>query len=375
VGSVSAEAAAFVVSGNQVPSIERSPEHITAGEKVGSCLAGNSQEGSEDERLYLRSDVVRPTITVSLIFCLAGVTPSSSEAGKITSTATADALREASGASSSPKSTSAIAEILHAGTPVSETSTTTFSDGSTQTALLVIIPDTSAGTVTTTKDINLADGETEKVVDVATISGNTTTHAVTTTLPDGSIQSKDETDVMSGDKTIIKGTVSVAGGGIQTITGETVEHGSRSITDETITKPANKVFHDRIVVTHNGNLSQSETNQTLGPGGSATTVKSKTSMVLNPNLAGQSATQASLSIPRPTGTAQALNLEAQVLPLPNGISGVEPSPMPIPLPEPSTLTLLGTVFTGIGLRRGCRWLMTQGSQEILGLPSIKGPIC
>ena len=303
---------------------------------------------------------IRRMITICLICWLVFLMPSSSEADKITSTTTADALREASTASSLPLSNSAITAILNAGTPVSETSTSTFSDGTTQTAILAIVPNTSAGTVMTIKDINLADGETEKVVDVASIAGNTTTHAVTTTLPDGSVQTKDETDVTTGDKTIIKGTVSVPGAGTQTITGETVVRGSTSVTDETITNAAGKVYHDGIVVTHMGDLSQSQTNTTLGPGGSITTVKSTTSTVLNPNLVGQSAAQASLSMPAPSVTANALNLEAQVLASPIGISGVEPASLPIPLPEPSTLTLICVVLGGIGLRR--RWTRLKSTR-------------
>jgi hypothetical protein len=304
---------------------------------------------------------IRRMITICWSSWLVLMMPSSSEAGKITSATTADALREASTASSLPLSNSAITAILNAGTPVSETSTTTFSDGTTQTAILAIVPNASAGTVMITKDINLAYGETEKVVDVASIVGNTTTHAVTTTLPDGSIQTKDETGVTTGDKTIIKGTVSLPGEGTQTITGETVVRGSTSVTDETITNAAGQVYHDRIVVTHMGDLSQTETNTTLGPGGSIMSVKSSTSTVLNPNEVAQSAAQANLSVPAPTGTAQALNLQAQVLTSPNGISGVEPAPLPIPLPEPSTLALICVALGGIGLRR--RWTTSRSRRE------------
>jgi PEP-CTERM motif len=304
---------------------------------------------------------IRRMITICLICWLVLMMPSSSEADKITRTTTTDALREASTASSLPLSNSAITAILNAGTPVSETSTSTFSDGTTQTAILAIVPNTSAGTVMTIKDINLADGEAEKVVDVASIVGNTTTYAVTTTLPDGSVQTKDETDVTTGDKTIIKGTVSVPGARTQTITGETVVRGSTSVTDETITNAAGRVYHDCIVVTHTGDLSQSETNTTLGPGGSITTVKSSTSTVLNPNEVAQRVAQANLSVPAPTGTVQALNLQAQVLTSPSGISGVEPAPLPIPLPEPSTLTLICVVLCGIGLRR--RWTSLTSSRS------------
>ena len=162
---------------------------------------------------------IRPRITISLIFLLDLMMPSWSEAGKITSSATADALRDVLTASSSPLSNSTIRDILSAGSPVSETSTTILSDGMTQTALLLIVPDITTDTVTTTKQINLADGETEKVVDVATISGSMISHRVTTTLPDGSIQTKEETDVTKGDETTIKGTVTTPGVGTQTISG------------------------------------------------------------------------------------------------------------------------------------------------------------
>ena len=242
---------------------------------------------------------IRGMITICLICWYVLLMPSSSEAGKITNTTTAVALREASTASCRPYPNSAIIAILDAGMPVFATSTTTFNDGTTQSDALVIVPNTKAGTVTTTKEIDLADGETEKVVDVASIAGNTTTHAVTTNLPDGSIQTKDETEVTSGSRTMIKGTVSVPGEGTQTINGQTVVRGSTSITDETITNAAGKVYHDRIVVTHSSDLSQSETNTTLGPGGSISTVKSTTSTVLNPNEVGQAARWQISACPHP----------------------------------------------------------------------------
>ena len=80
----------------------------------------------------------RPGITVSLILGLILLTPAWTEAGKISNADTADTLREVATASSSPLSNSAIVAILNAGTPVSETTTTTYSDGSTcQTADLL----------------------------------------------------------------------------------------------------------------------------------------------------------------------------------------------------------------------------------------------
>jgi uncharacterized protein YaiI (UPF0178 family) len=296
----------------------------------------------------------RPGITVSLILGLILLTSAWTEAGKISNADTADTLREVATASSSPLSNSAIVAILSAGTPVSETTTTTYSDGSTQTADLLIIPNTTAGAVTTTKDINLADGETEKVVDVATISGSTTTHAVTTTLPDASVQTKDETDMTKGDKTTVKAKVSMAGGGTQTITGETVLRGSKSATVETITNAAGQVYHDRIVITHNGALSQSETNTTRGPGGSISTVKSVMSTVLDPSAVGQSTSQESLNIPAAGLAVQLPNIEAQVLAPSGATSDVQPTVLPVPLPEPGTLMFVGMVLGAAGLRRGWR---------------------
>jgi uncharacterized protein YaiI (UPF0178 family) len=294
----------------------------------------------------------RAGITVSLIFGLILVTPAWTEAGKISNADTADTLREVATASSSPLSNSAIVAILNAGTPVSETTTSTFSDGTTQTADLLIVPNTSAGTVTTTKDINLADGETEKVVDVASVTGNSTQSAITTTLPDGSIQTKDETDVTKGDKTIIKAKVSMAGGGIQTITGETVEPGSKSVTVETITNPAGRVYHDRIVITRDGSLSQSETNTTRGPGGSISTVKSVMSTVLDPSAVGQSTSQENLNIPAAGLAVQSPDIEAQVLAPSGATTDVHPTVLPVPLPEPGTLMFVGMVLGAAGVRQG-----------------------
>ena len=130
---------------------------------------------------------------------------------------------------------------------------------------------------------------------------------------------------------------------------------------------------DRIVVTHSSDLSQSETNTTLGPGGSISTVKSTTSTVLNPNEVGQSAALANLSLPAPTGTVQALNLQAQVL-TPSSVIDGDPSPLPILLPEPSALTLMAIVFGGTVLRRGWTRLTSRKSRTILGFAAIESPI-
>ena len=102
---------------------------------------------------------------------------------KMASSGTARALRQEASASSLPVSASSLIGILEAGKPVSETNTTTFSNGSTQTGDITIVPDTSNSTVTITRDITLADGDREKVLDVAAISGNIVTQSVTTTLP------------------------------------------------------------------------------------------------------------------------------------------------------------------------------------------------
>jgi hypothetical protein len=296
----------------------------------------------------------RSRITVSVAFGLFLMAPAAAQAGQIASTQSADALREVATASSSPLSNGSITAILNAGTPVAETTTTTNSDGTAQTADVLIAPDTSAGTVTITKDINLADGQTEKAVDVATVSGDTTKNMITTTLPDGSVQTKHETDVTKGDTTTIRGTVSTPGAGTQTITGETVRQGSESVTTLAITNPAGQVFHDRIVITHSGQLSQSETNTTRGPDGSVSTVTSITSTVLNPGAVVQSAIQESLSIPSlgSATTAPAAEIEAQVLAIPSATSEVAPTILPAALPEPSTLTLFGIVVGVAVLRRG-----------------------
>ena len=286
-------------------------------------------------------------IKVSLVVGLVLMVPAWTEAAKISSSATTDALRDEARASSSPLSISAMIDILHAGTPVYATSTTTYSDGTTQVADLGIVPNTSTGTVTTTKDIKLADGELEKVVDVATISGSTTTQTVTTTLPGGSIRTKNETEVTKGDKTIIKGTVSMPGGGTQTIAGQTIQSGSRSVTSLTITNPAGHVYHDRITITHNGQLSQTETNTTQGPGGSIRTVRSTTNTVLNPSGAGQN-DAAPLTIPPPQAAAQVLKLEAQALGSQAGTSDAGTTPLPSPIPEPSALIVFGMLLAQPG---------------------------
>ncbi len=295
-----------------------------------------------------------PGIKILWVLGLVLVVPAWTEAARISSSASADALREEARASASPLSNSAIIAILHAGTPVAGTSTITYSNGTTQTADLLIVPNTSAGSVTITKGINLADGETEKVVDVATVSGSTTTQAVTTTLPGGSIQSKDETDVTKGDKTTIKGTVTLPDGKTQSIAGQTVQSGSQSVTSLTITNPAGQVYHDRITILHNGELSQTETNTTLGPGGSIRTIKSTTNTVLNPNGAGQNDAAQLLTIPPPQAAAGALNLEAQVLGSQTGTSGAGTSPLPSPVPEPGTLFVFAVLLGAAGLRHGFR---------------------
>jgi hypothetical protein len=295
---------------------------------------------------------IRSRIIIFLFFLPELLNPPRSEAGKITSSVNADALRAVSTASSSPLSNAAIRDVLNTGLPVSETSTTTLSDGATQTADLLIVPNTSTGTVTITKDIHLADGDLENVVDVATISGHTTTHTVTTTLPDGSIQTKNETDVTEGDKTIIKGAVSTSGGGTQTISGVNIQRGTGSVTDETITNPVGRVYHDRIVITLTGPLSQSETNTTRGPDGSISTVKSITSTVLDPITVGQDAAAATIPLPRPVTAAQALHLEAQYLASPAAAGNAGPTVLPMPAPEPSTLAFFAAVLGAAWLRHG-----------------------
>lgn len=297
---------------------------------------------------------IHPETTFSLVLGLVLLVPSATEASKISSSDTTDALREEAGASSSPLSSNALVDILRAGSPVSETRTTTLSDGSTQVADLAIVPNTSTGTVTITKDIKLADGDLMKVVDVATISGNTIAQAVTTTLPGGLIQTKAETDVTQGDKTIIKGTVLMPGGGTRSIAGQTVQSGSQSVTTLTITNPAGHVYHDRITIMHNGQLSQTETNTTHGPGGSIRTVKSTTNTVMNPGGAVQSDAAQVLTIPAPRATAQALNLEAQVLGSQTFASNTDITPLPSPIPEPSMLLVFGLLLGGAGLRHGLR---------------------
>jgi hypothetical protein len=182
---------------------------------------------------------------------------------------------------------------------------------------------------------------------------------VTTTLPDGSVQTKNETDVTKGDETLIKATVATAGGGTQTIKGETVQKVAQSVTTERITNAAGQVYHDRIVITHTGALSQTETNTTTGPGGSISTVKSVTSTVLDPMSVGQSATEAGLSIPSPATAAaaatQAPNLEAQVLPPSASASDLEPTALPAPLPEPGSLLILSVMLGAAGLCHRSRY--------------------
>jgi hypothetical protein len=135
--------------------------------------------------------------------------------------------------------------------------------------------------------------------------------------------------------------------------GQWVENGSQSVTTETITNPAGQIYHDRIVVTHTGALSQTETNTTSGLGGSISTVKSVTSTVLDPISVGQSATQAGLNIPSPaTATMaanQASNVEPQVLTPSAPGSDLEPTVLPAPLPEPGTLLIFSVMLGAAGL--------------------------
>ena len=250
-------------------------------------------------------------ITLSLILGLILLMPAWARASRIAISGTTRALREEASTSSLPVSASSLIGILQAGTLFSETNTTTFNNGSTQIADITIVPDTSNSTVTTSKDITLADGDREKVLEVAAISGNTVTQTVTTTLPSSAIQTKAETDVTNGDKTVVKGTVSMPGGGTQTIAGQTIQSGSQSVTTLTIINRAGHVYHDRITVTHDGAFNQTETNTTQGPGGSLRTVKSTTDTVLKPSGAVPTEAAQFLSIPAPRAPAQALHLEAR----------------------------------------------------------------
>ncbi len=294
----------------------------------------------------------RPGVTLSLILGLSLLAPTRTLADKISSSDTAKALHEAARASALPLSDTSLVAILNAGTPVSETITTTYGDGRTQTANLTIAPDKSNDTVTTTKLISLANGKLEKVVDVATIAGNSTMSVLTTTLPNGAIETKNETEVTNGDKTTITGTVSMPHGGTQTLSGDTVLRGSQSITTLAITNPAGQVYNDRITITHDGDLSQSETNTTRGPDGSIWTVKSTSTTVLDPSGTGQTAVPANLNLPAASVPAQALNLEAQVLANTAGSSNSDSSSLVVSAPEPSTLMFYALVLGAAGLRYG-----------------------
>jgi hypothetical protein len=294
-------------------------------------------------RILIRSQG-RSVITISLVCGSILLTPAQARADKISSAETAKALGEIATASALPLSNSSIIDFLHADKPVSATTTTTYHDGTTQTANLLIVPNTSAGTVSITKDINLASGQTEKVFDLATVSGNTVNNIFTRTLPDGSVQLSDEADVTKGTKTTINGTTVLPGGGTLAITGDTVKRGSESITDKTIVGPAGQVYHDRIVATNDGGLSQTRTNTATGPDGATMTVTSVTSAVLNPTAVGQSATQAGLSVP-PTGLASPTpNLQAQFLGSSSTANDTSGSVLPAAVPEPGSFVIFAVLL-------------------------------
>ncbi len=134
--------------------------------------------------------------------------------------------------------------------------------------------------------------------------------------------------------------------------GDTVLHGSQSITTLAITNPAGQVYNDRITITHDGDLSQSETNTTRGPDGSIWTVKSTSTTVLDPSGTGQTAVPANLNLPAASVPAQALNLEAQVLANTAGSSNSDSSSLVVSAPEPSTLMFCALVLGAAGLRYG-----------------------
>jgi hypothetical protein len=288
-------------------------------------------------------------ITVSLILGPILLTPTQTRADKISSSDTAKTLGEIATASAFPLSSSTIVDILNAGKPVSANTTTTYRDGTTQTANLLIVPDPSAGTVTITKDINLANGKTETVVDTATVSGNTISNKITRTLPDGSIQSTDVTDVTKGTKTIMSGSAVLPGGGTLAITGEKVERGSESITALTITGQAGKVYHDRIVTTPEGTLSESKTNTVTGPGAATMAVSSLTRALLGSSTVGRSFTLAGLKIPAAGLGSQTLNLQAQVLAPASTASDTGGTVLPVAAPEPQSLVIFSVILAAAAL--------------------------
>jgi hypothetical protein len=154
--------------------------------------------------------------------------------------------------------------------------------------------------------------------------------------------------------------------------GQWVEKGSQSVTTERITNAAGQIYHDRIVITHTGALSQTETNTITGPGGSIASVKSVTSTVLDPIGVGQSATEAGLRIPSPAtatmAATQAPNLEAQVLTLSASGSDLEPTVLPAPLPEPGTLLIFSVMLGAAGL---CHCFKRSRSLRKFGSHAIK----
>ncbi len=165
-------------------------------------------------------------------------------------------------------------DSIHAGQPVAEQLTTSYSTGTPQTETLLKVPDPSNNSVTTYKTINLRNnGGTETVVDTETFSGGIipfsgtdNTHTVRTTLPNGTVQTETEHEVIVGHKTFINATIDEANGGVETWSGVSIKHGKTTTEDKTITEPNGTIEHQKIVTTNVGSLDSTKKTTTTLPG-------------------------------------------------------------------------------------------------------------
>ena len=175
-----------------------------------------------------------------------------------------------------------IAQTIQSGQPVYEQLTTNFTDGSTQNESKLIVPNQSANSITTTRQVNLRNNQgSERIVDVATTTGTNSTgttimHNITTTLPGGGTETETETELVQTGKTLLKGTIILPGGSTKTFTGTVTTSGNKTTTDETVIGPDGFSTQTASVVTLKSELSQGTTSTTTYPDGTATTSNSNT---------------------------------------------------------------------------------------------------
>ena len=255
-----------VVYGEAIASTDRSPATSRPAQEVDPDSPSIPRKGAKhDDAISWIGCRIRPGITVSLIFWLDSddaVVERGRQDLELRLPRTPCARSRPPARHRFP--TAPFVDILNAGTPVSETTTTTYSDGTTQTAdLLLSFPNTErrhrhdhqghqSGRWRNGEGRGCCDRV--RVIRPGTLSRRP--------CPTARFRPRTRPTSPRGYRRPSRGQSPCPAEAPRPSPARTVQNGSKSVTVETITNPAGQVYHDRIVITHNGTLSQSETNTT-----------------------------------------------------------------------------------------------------------------